>query len=149
MTQNYPRTIAAISILLVFASCGAREQSTVTQEASNEIIGVVWQWVHSLYNNDTEAVPVEPSKYTLEFKNDGTVNIRADCNYGGGTYTTEGSSINIEIDRMTRAACPEGSLDEQFLKDLSAAAIFFLRDGELYVDLKYDTGTMRFRKAEE
>lgn len=31
------------------------------------------------------------------------------------------------------------------MRDLTTGAIHFFRDGELYIDLKYDSGTMRFR----
>jgi hypothetical protein len=44
------------------------------------------------------------------------------------------------------AMCPEGSLEERFVRDLAGAAGWFLKDGDLYVDLKYDTGTMRFAR---
>ena len=44
------------------------------------------------------------------------------------------------------AACPEGSLEEEFVRGLSAATIYFIQEGDLYLDLKYDSGTMRFSK---
>jgi hypothetical protein len=44
------------------------------------------------------------------------------------------------------AACPEGSLEDEFVRGLTAAAIYFIKDGDLYIDLKYDSGTMRFSK---
>jgi len=33
---------------------------------------------------------------------------------------------------------------QAFRRDLGAAAIFFMRQGRLFLDLKYDTGTMEF-----
>ena len=42
------------------------------------------------------------------------------------------------------AACEPGSLDRIFLRDLNAVAIYFIRQGKFYLDLKYDTGTMEF-----
>jgi len=35
------------------------------------------------------------------------------------------------------------------LRDLNAAAIYFMREGHLHIDLKYDTGTMKFSKYHE
>jgi hypothetical protein len=32
------------------------------------------------------------------------------------------------------------------MKDLAAARIAFMRDGKLYLDLMYDTGTMKFAR---
>jgi heat shock protein HslJ len=110
------------------------------------LIGTVWKWQQSLYNNDTRAVPPDPENYTLKLLPDGKVSIRADCNVGGGTYRLDGSRISIEIIHTTMAACPPKSLEQKYIRDLNAAAIYFLEADILYIDLKYDTGTMRFTK---
>jgi hypothetical protein len=39
------------------------------------------------------------------------------------------------------------ALSDQFIKELSAAAIYFLEGKELFIDLKFDSGTMRFVPA--
>ena len=46
------------------------------------------------------------------------------------------------------AACPEDSLDQQYLASLSNAAVYFFQDGDLFLDLFADGGTMRFRPAQ-
>jgi heat shock protein HslJ len=114
--------------------------------AGQIVIGPVWKWAQTLYNNDTKAVPQDPERYTLQFGQNETVGIQADCNRGGGTYEVNGSQISIQITHTTRAACPSGSLEGQFIKDLNAAVIYFTRGGALYIDLKYDTGTMKFNR---
>ena len=43
---------------------------------------------------------------------------------------------------MTLAACAEGSRSEQFVNLLGNAAIAFFEDGNLYIDLMADGGTM-------
>jgi len=45
---------------------------------------------------------------------------------------------------MTMAACPEGSLSDDFVQYLGFAAIYFFEEGDLYIDLMADGGTMRF-----
>ncbi len=42
------------------------------------------------------------------------------------------------------AACPKESLGERFAGQLTGAAFYFFRSGDLYLDMKYDSGTMRF-----
>jgi heat shock protein HslJ len=42
------------------------------------------------------------------------------------------------------AACPEGSLGDTFVSQLGGAAIYFFQEGDLYIDLMFDSGTMRF-----
>ena len=115
-------------------------------ESEEKIIGTVWKWQQTLYSNDTQAQPANSADYTLTLLQDGQLSIRADCNVGGGVYTLSGQRISLEIRRMTRAACPPGSLDSPYIRDLHAAALYFTKDQSLYLDLKYDTGTMRFSK---
>jgi heat shock protein HslJ len=110
------------------------------------LIGTVWKWQQSLYNNDTRAVPPNPENYTLKLLPDGKVNIRADCNLGGGVYRLDESKISIEITHTTRAACPPESLEQNYIRDLNAAAIYFMKGDILYIDLKHDRGTMTFRQ---
>jgi heat shock protein HslJ len=116
----------------------------VRGEADQMLIGIVWKWQQSLYNNDTKAVPTNPGNYTLKLLPDGKVSIRADCNLGGGVYRLDGSKVSIEITHTTRAACPPESLEQKYIRDLNAAAIYFFKADVLYIDLNYDTGTMKF-----
>ena len=111
-----------------------------------DLNGVVWKWQQTRYNNDQQTIPADPSSYTIEFVPDGKLHVRADCNRVGGTYALEGKRLAIELTHSTRAMCPPDSLDEAFKKDLDAAAIYFFKDGFLYLDLKYDTGTMKFAR---
>jgi heat shock protein HslJ len=117
-----------------------------TAPAPAALVGPVWQWVQTLYSNDSKAAPPRPENYTVQFGADGTVNVKADCNRKGGRYSGKEPRIAIEITQSTMAACPEDSLEAQFVRDLTAGAVWFLRDGDLYIDLKYDTGTMRLKQ---
>jgi len=116
------------------------------EEIASEITGTVWQWVQTQYNDDRKAAPADLENYTVQFKEDGALNVKADCNQKGGSYAVEEKSIAIEITHSTMAACPEGSLEDEFVRGLTAAAIYFIKDGDLFIDLKYDTGTMKFSK---
>jgi heat shock protein HslJ len=113
---------------------------------SARLVGVEWRWQRSLYNNDTQNAPAESDRYTLILKPDGKVNIRADCNRGGGTYALDGNKISIAITHTTRAACPPGSLGQANILDLNGVAGWFVKEGDLYLDIKFDTGTMKFNK---
>jgi heat shock protein HslJ len=111
------------------------------------IIGPVWQWVRTQYNDDTTLTrPADTAGYTLQLKSDGTVKVRGDCNAGGGSFTMNGSKLSVTITHTTMAACPEGSLEGSFLRDLNRANGFLLKNGSLFLDLKLDVGTMEFHK---
>ena len=119
-----------------------------TKEKIEGLQGPVWQWVQTLYSDDRKVIPENPVNYTLQFLEDGTLSVKADCNQKGSTYSVSPGekTISIEITHSTMAFCPEGSLEDEFVKGLSAAAIYFFKDGDLYIDLKYDSGTMMFSK---
>ncbi|MGH8612711.1 MAG: META domain-containing protein [Gammaproteobacteria bacterium] len=120
----------------------------VVTEASGpqDIVGVVWKWMQTLKDNGDKITPANPDDYRIEFLGDGQVNIRADCNGGGGTYKSDGQVLSIEITHTTLAACPPGSLEKDYIEHLNAAAHYFLENNHLYIDLKFDTGTMKFAR---
>jgi len=112
--------------------------------SSSAVVGIVWKWQRSHYNNDTESVPPNADHYTVQLLPEGNIAVRADCNRAGGVYRLENQQITIEITHSTMAACPPNSLEQVFIKDLNAAAIYFIKEGALYLELQYDTGTMQF-----
>jgi heat shock protein HslJ len=115
----------------------------LAQPVLSRITGVVWKWLGTQTPMDETAVD-DPALYTLELSPYGQVSIQADCNRGTGTYTTDGKHLSIEITTTTLAACQPGSLGDEFVEGLNAAAVHFMKDGDLYIDLIYDSGTMRF-----
>jgi heat shock protein HslJ len=133
-----------VLVLLHDTEVLARLTTGCGEKNNAEVTGTVWQWKHTLYNDDRKVVPADPKNYTVQFRKDGTLNVKADCNQKGGTYSVEEKRLSIEITQSTMAACPEDSLDDEFVRGLTAAAIYFINDGDLYIDLIYDTGTMRF-----
>ncbi len=123
------------------------EQASAPAETSNAdpdaLTATPWMWVG--FTDPTQQFNVEnPEGYTLTFQEDGTVNIKADCNNAIGSYTVDGSSIQIEVGPMTMAACPPESRSNDFVKYLGFAAIYFFEDSDLYIDLMADGGTMQF-----
>jgi heat shock protein HslJ len=111
---------------------------------ASDLVGYVWMWVEFLENNDTVTHPNMPANYTVEFLPDRQVAIQADCNQAGGTYTLNGSQIDIEIGPMTLAACPEDSLSDEYLRLLNDAVIYFRQADFLFLDIMMDAGTMKF-----
>ena len=111
--------------------------------------GTSWAWNGSCYNNDTEVRPEESNHFKINFKTDGSVQLQADCNTVHGSYHADGKSISITLGPSTMMACGPKSLDHQFLKDLQGVATWFLKRGDLYLDIKSDTGTMDFYRSLE
>lgn len=116
------------------------------QDVETSPLDVSWKWQVSRYSNDTQVAPSDPSRYTLYLENSGRLRIQADCNRAGGRYLLEGKTLAIEIGPMTRAACEPGSLDSEYLRDLSAVFGFAVREDHLLLDMRdgNGTGTIQF-----
>ena len=167
MKKNLVFTLLLVAMLLAACSGGGKktpveptkvpptaqpaEPTAIPAETVSEDIdmltGTTWMWIG--FTDPTQQYNVEtPENYTLTFQDDGTLNLKADCNNAMGSYTVEGQSITMEVGPMTMAACPEGSRSDDFVKYLGSAAIYFFKDGNLFIDLMADGGTMAFAPAE-
>ena len=111
---------------------------------AGRVVGITWYWRRTLMNDGAAFQPEDPSRYTVQFGSDGRVTAQADCNRGTGAYRIRGQTIVISSLAMTKMACPPGSLDGRFLAHLGEAAVYSVRAGILLIDLKIDSGTMRF-----
>ncbi|MER3486511.1 MAG: hypothetical protein C4345_11625 [Chloroflexota bacterium] len=108
------------------------------------LTGVVWQWDHFLGGRDIGAAPANPSAYTIEFRDDGTVAVRADCNTGTGRYEGTPPQLIISDLSITEMACSSGSLSGDFVRNLRDVRSFVFRGGQLYLTLMADAGIMIF-----
>ncbi|HXV14743.1 MAG TPA: META domain-containing protein, partial [Candidatus Krumholzibacteria bacterium] len=137
------------------AACEKKEQAqsgrvenTPDKVAITSPVGFVWKW-EGTQTPVESIVPTDPTRYTLEFLPDTSVVAQVDCNRGRGKYQLDGQSITIGPLAVARMACPEGSLDVQFLQHLEAARHIFFRGDTLYMDLFADSGTMKFSQLPE
>jgi heat shock protein HslJ len=135
-------TAAVSTIVAPTAVPEAAEQEPATVgEAFQDI---PWLWVSfSDPAVGLEDIP-EPERYQIVLNSDGSINVQADCNMVSGSYTVEGGKITINLGPSTLATCPEDSLADQFIQNLTAAAIMFFIGPDMLFDLKFDSGTMRF-----
>jgi len=140
--QRYISLGGASLILLGSAAC------VPPPAEESELVGTVWQLQQIQYNDDTLTTTDSPQDYTVQFFEDGTVAVQADCNSGRGPFTTtDDQQITIGPLATTTAACGPDSIDGEFLQRLGDARIYFVQDGDLFLDLFADAGTMQFSAA--
>lgn len=113
-------------------------------EAEVRLTGAVWAWQSTLMSDDARFVPDAPERYTLEFQPGGRVGMRVDCNRGSGTWTHDGNKLSFGPIALTRAMCPPGSKDTEFLRGLNQVSGYLFRGGDLVLTLKVDSGSMHF-----
>ena len=134
---------------LMITACGTELDLKAVATGIKEsvsIYNVLWQWESTV--TPVEKIMVQnPERYTVLFSEEGKVSMQFDCNRGGGDFTVSKNRLSFGPLMSTRMACPEGSLDSVFMKDLQQVASFFTKDGKLYLELPMDSGTMCFRPA--
>jgi heat shock protein HslJ len=119
---NIPATAVQPTVIVPPVVQPTAVQPTIPPVQPSPIQGINWQWanVTDSATGQTTTVPA-PAQYTLVFTPEGYVNGIADCNSFTGTYSLT-NGLAIKITSTTRAACPEGSLDQQYLQLLSNVA---------------------------
>ncbi len=140
------RIILAFITGVILAGCAAKASSPENSHRTDPqaILGITWQW-EGTTNPVEKIVVAAPERYTLWLGADGRAQMRFDCNRGGGEYEISPGRLSFRPLMSTRMACPPDSLDNVFMRDLQRVVLFFLRDDRLYLELPYDSGTMKFR----
>ena len=133
--------IASGIFLIGCATISSNTQSEQNYDPQT-ILDKQWQWESTI--TPVEQITVgTPENYTILLKADNKVQVRFDCNRGGGSFEISLGKLSFGPMMSTRAACPPGSLDFRFAKDLQRVISFFTRNNNLYLELPYDSGTMK------
>lgn len=106
----------------------------------------IWRWQTSESATGKTTID-KPENYQIEFLTDGKIGVKADCNRGGGSYTTTGGNISLARIFTTKKFCGEKSLDSRFLRALESARAFRVEGNTLLISSENETGTMKFFKV--
>ena len=142
------RIFSVLFIGMVTFSCAAGPltgENTRTTDPQM-VFNKTWQWESTITPVEKTVVP-NPERYTILLTDDGKAKVRFDCNRGGGDYKISKGKLSFGPLLSTRMACPPDSLDGHFMRDLQRVASFFIENGNLYLELPFDSGTMKFRTA--
>jgi len=143
------RIISMALLGMVIVGCAATgglpDENTRSTDPQS-VLNKTWQWVSIITPVEKLAVS-NPERYTIMLTEEGKLQARFDCNRGGGEYEISASKLSFGPLLSTRMACPPDTLDGPFMRDLQRVTSFFVQDGLLYLELPYDSGTMKFRPA--
>jgi len=120
-------------------------ENTENQSSGNAptLNNTVWRWQSS--ESATGKITVDkPENYQLEFMANGKIGVKADCNTGGGSYTTEDNNISFVRIFTTKMFCGEKSLDSRFMQGLESARSFRVEGNNLLIGGEGENGTMKF-----
>lgn len=106
---------------------------------AHPLAGTDWRLAELRSGGDV-VTPHDPSRYELGFGQDGSVTMRLDCNRARadvrlGMATTEGGTLAFGPVAMTRALCPDGSLDTRIALQLENVTGWRFQDGRLVLVL--------------
>jgi heat shock protein HslJ len=123
-----------------------RAEPAADSTLPSSVLDATWQWVS--FTSPVEQITVDsPERYTIRFGRDGRVAVRADCNRGSTSYSVAAHRrIMLGPIVLTRMMCPPGSQDARFVKEFGRARSYFLKDGDLFLELPVDSGTLRFKR---
>src|SRR5262249_7121515 len=82
---------------LLFGRLGAEILNTYLSSPANKppVVGTLWRWEKTTLTDGSRVQANDPSRYTIQFSNNGTVSVKADCNQVAGSYTLQGSNLTI------------------------------------------------------
>jgi heat shock protein HslJ len=104
-----------------------------------------WIWVKTQMSDGTITTPKKANTFMLTFTKDGHFSASTDCNGMGGDYTTKGNKLFFERGMSTLMFC-EGSQEQEFTSKLqNVESYLFTSKGELFLEIKGDSGTMIFK----
>src|SRR5262249_34976872 len=122
------------------ASTGPAVQPTrpeVTPGTPERLTETTWRWIRSEYSDDSVTTVVNPNNYTVTFRPDGSLSIRADCNQILGTYVaTSSSQLTLRLGPSTLVACPPGSQADTFTRELMSVVTYVFSGENLVMNLR-------------
>jgi heat shock protein HslJ len=133
-----------LSAGLLLSACGG---ASTPAPAGSDLLGKTWLWQYTAFNNGKTIPVLAPASYTLQFLEDGKISLKADCNSGSGSYiVTNEVNLTIRVETMTRAACPAGSLSDEYVQELNDTGSYKVdRNGVLTLALKSTGAGMHFK----
>jgi len=144
------RILLIVLCVLVFFACASGAPTGNEHKRSTDpqiILDKIWQWESTVTPVEKITVP-DSERYTIRLAADGKAQMRFDCNRGGGEFKISEGKLFFGPLLSTRMACPPDSLDSSFMRDLQQVVSFFVDNNTLYLELPYDSGTMKFRLQE-
>ena len=142
------------AVILIFISFIKSQNTQVVEEenipietemiADEQLTSQEWTWVNTQMNDGAQTVPSTDGAFTLTFQDDGRVTATTDCNNGNGSYELgPDNSITFGPMASTMMFC-EDSSEQEYFQQLNEVGSYKIQDGQLWLMLKLDSGTMTF-----
>ena len=132
------------SLQIRLSNGGTMKFSASLKEETTNLKNTMWRWA-SAENSRNKLTIDKPENYSIEFRTDGGLGVKADCNGGGANYETNGNKLTISSVISTQMFCGERSHDKRFVRGLENAQSFQIEGNTLTIKSANDT--MKFFRA--
>jgi len=113
------------------------------------LMGQTWRLVEMVSMDDRVDAPDDRSLYTMIFKADGAIQIRADCNRGTGSWTSAApGKLQFGQIAATQAMCPLGSLHDRYMAQFPRVRSYVMREGHLFLATMADGSIIELEPVE-
>ena len=120
-------------VVVLFASALVHAACSDEVTGPSDLVGDAWR-LESMELDDAAAfVPADPSRFTVEFNEDGTLGVTADCNQCGGSYTLTDGRLTAGPLVCTLIACPTNR-GQEFASLIDGTSSLELDDDELEIE---------------
>lgn len=142
------RLVSILSGCVILAGCAALKHKDEPRSTSSEaVLDHTWHWVETT-TPDGRIDVAKPDRYTIRLKQNGEAQLRFDSNHGSSFYEMSEGTLSLGPLTATRVPCAGNSKGPVYMNQLEAVRGFFTENGFLYLELPADSGTMRFRRAD-
>jgi heat shock protein HslJ len=117
--------------------------------APGGIAGSTWELVEFQSSDDAQGTtrPAPGQRYSVTFGVHGSASFQLNCNRGSARWTAApaagSGALTFGPVAMTRAFCPQPSLDTRLAQHLEFVRSYIIRDGVLSMSLMADGGVYR------
>ena len=147
------RLCLLLMALTVITACSVTRHDTAQPgikdleqpNARSMLAGTAWQLVEIVSMDDHVYAPEVRSLYTLVFNTDGAMQVRADCNLGTGTWTSESAGqLQFGPIAATQALCSPDSLHDRYMAQFQWVRSYVMTDGRLFLATMADGSIIEF-----
>jgi heat shock protein HslJ len=118
-------------------------------DAHTALPGTAWQLVGIVSMDDRVYGPDNRARYTLVLNADGSMRVRADCNLGTGSWTSDAAGrMEFGVIAATQALCPPGSLHDRYLAQFPLVGSYVVKEGHLFLSTTADGSIMELEPME-
>lgn len=132
------------NVLIIIAAAVPLVSCSNEVTGPSDVVGTVWRLESMERTGAARFVPEDPSRFTVEFKADGQLGVRADCNVCGSSYTLDDGTLTAGPLVCTLIACPRPE-GEQFASIIDGTSEVG-KDGDDELEIESSEGKLVLRR---